>query len=234
VVPTAPPTAITNTRLLLNYTNAGIYDGAMDNVLETVGNAQVSTSVVKYGSGSMYFDGTGDYLFSAAPNVVINNNFSSGNYTIEFWMNPSVTPTTEIGILCVGPTTSGGLNRGWAIEIHNGVSTGIWFYQAGVITTWTRLGSFPLLNTWSHIAIVRNNTVVTCYINGVATGTASAGSSAQTAFSAGDPLFVGAFYSSATAGRFFYTGYMDDLRVTQGIARYTANFTPPQQALPRQ
>lgn len=220
--------------LLLNYTNAGIYDGKMGNLFETVSTAQVATSPVKYGSGSMKFNGTSDYLFNAAPNVVIDNNFSSGNYTIEFWINPNATPTTETGILCVGPTTSGAANRGWGIEIHNGTSTGIWFYQAGVITTWTSLGAFPLLNTWSHIAIVRNSTVVTCYINGVATGTASAGTNTQTAFSAGDPLFVGCFYSSATAGRFFYNGYMDDLRITKGVARYTANFLPPQVALPRQ
>jgi hypothetical protein len=61
-VPTAPPTAITNTQLLLNFTNAGIIDGTMDNVLETVGNAQISTSVVKYGSGSLAFDGSSDSL----------------------------------------------------------------------------------------------------------------------------------------------------------------------------
>jgi len=58
--PTAPLTAIANTSLLLNYTNAGIYDNAAVGNYETVGNAQVSTSVVKYGTGSVYFDGVGD------------------------------------------------------------------------------------------------------------------------------------------------------------------------------
>jgi hypothetical protein len=60
--PTAPLTAVTNTQLLCNFTNAGILDNAMMNDLETVGNAQISTSVKKYGTGSMYFDGTGDWL----------------------------------------------------------------------------------------------------------------------------------------------------------------------------
>ena len=61
-VPTAPLTAITNTSLLLNFTNAGIYDATSKNDLETVGNAQISTAQSKWGGSSMAFDGTGDYL----------------------------------------------------------------------------------------------------------------------------------------------------------------------------
>ena len=56
-VPTAPPTAITNTQLLLNFTNAGITDATAKNDLETVGNAQISTTQSKFGGSSMYFDG---------------------------------------------------------------------------------------------------------------------------------------------------------------------------------
>jgi hypothetical protein len=89
VPPTAPPTAITNTQLLLNFTNAGIVDSTAKNVLETVGNAQISTAVSKFGGSSMYFDGTGDYLFSP-----VSQNFSfPGDFTIEGWMNTSTTST---------------------------------------------------------------------------------------------------------------------------------------------
>ena len=61
-VPTAPLTAVSGTGLLLYYTNGAIFDNAMMNDLETVGNAQISISVVKYGTGSLAFDGTGDWL----------------------------------------------------------------------------------------------------------------------------------------------------------------------------
>jgi hypothetical protein len=64
-VPTAPPTAVANTSLLLNFTNAGIFDNTGKNNLETVADAQIDTSVKKYGTGSMEFDGTGDYLLIA-------------------------------------------------------------------------------------------------------------------------------------------------------------------------
>ena len=60
-LPTAPLTNVTNTSLLLNYTNGAIFDNAMVSNLETKGNSQISTSVVKYGTGSLAFDGTGDF-----------------------------------------------------------------------------------------------------------------------------------------------------------------------------
>jgi hypothetical protein len=77
-VPTAPFTNITNTSLLTNFTNAGIFDNAMKNDLETVGNAQISTSVVKYGTGSMAFDGTGDYLHIR--NTALSTVFGTGKW----------------------------------------------------------------------------------------------------------------------------------------------------------
>ncbi|MFN9973583.1 MAG: hypothetical protein ACK58T_27205, partial [Phycisphaerae bacterium] len=82
--PTAPLTAITNTSLLLNFTNGAIYDAAAKNNLETVGNAQTSTTQSKWGGSSMYFDGTGDNLVTAAPSTVPFA-FGTGDFTIECW-----------------------------------------------------------------------------------------------------------------------------------------------------
>jgi hypothetical protein len=62
VPPIAPVTAVANTSLLCNFTNAGIIDNAMMNNLETLGDAKISTVQSKYGGSSMFFDGTGDYL----------------------------------------------------------------------------------------------------------------------------------------------------------------------------
>jgi hypothetical protein len=81
--PTAPLTAISNTQLLLNYTNAGVIDNAMMNNLETVGNAQISTTQSKWGGSSIAFDGTGDYLVGASnPQIAVG----SGDFTIEMWI----------------------------------------------------------------------------------------------------------------------------------------------------
>jgi len=83
-VPTAPPTATTNVALLLNFTNAGIYDATSKNDLETVGNAQISTAQSKWGGSSISFDGTGDWLLipDQPPQRI-----GTGNFTIEMWVS---------------------------------------------------------------------------------------------------------------------------------------------------
>jgi hypothetical protein len=70
---------------LSNFTNAGILDNAMSNDLETVGNAQISTSVVKYGTGSIYFDGSSSGLAFYAN--LQNLQFSTGDFTVECWQD---------------------------------------------------------------------------------------------------------------------------------------------------
>ncbi len=82
--PTAPPTNIANTSLLLNFTNAGIFDQTAKNVIETVGDAKVSTAQFKYGTGSISFDGTGDYIKITKNATLLN--FGSGDFTVETWV----------------------------------------------------------------------------------------------------------------------------------------------------
>ena len=85
-LPTSPLTAVTNTEFLLNFQDAGIYDRSGINNLDTLGNAQIDTAVVKYGTGSLEFDGSGDYL-----KILQNDDLElgSGDYTIECWVNIS-------------------------------------------------------------------------------------------------------------------------------------------------
>jgi hypothetical protein len=230
-VPTAPPTAITNTVLLTNFTNAGIIDGTMDNVLETLGNAQVSTSVVKYGSGSMAFDGTGDnLLLPYSPLLRL-----TGDFTIEFWIYPIATGGMIIN-------AGGGTGIAYAsyeivwdgANVNFAASSTNTNYDIGSETGTTgRIGA-PALNTWSHIAVTRSGNVYRGFLNGVQTYTqtlaltpfdptprgTAIGSNYTTTWGSGTPTNV-------------INGYLDDLRITR-FARYTANFTPPQVALPRQ
>jgi hypothetical protein len=91
-VPTAPYQASdeADTTLLLNFTNAGIFDNTGKNNLETVADAQMDTTVKKYGTGSMEFDGTGDYLLMKGGESFA---FGTGDFTIEFWVNTNQTAT---------------------------------------------------------------------------------------------------------------------------------------------
>ena len=208
--------------ILLNFTNAGIFDNTGKNNLETVGNAQIDTTTKKYGTGSMEFDGTGDYLI--APNSS-ELNLGSGNFTLEGWVyvTSGVTSKYLFGIGTVDSTTRsvavwiGGTSK---IECYYSTSGSTWeSYVVGATTIST--------GVWYHVAFVRNGTTLTLYLNGVAEGTQT-GSATGSAFT-GQSLLVG-----GQSGGFQLNGYIDDLRVTKGVARYTAAFTPPTAAFPNE
>jgi hypothetical protein len=212
--PTAPLTNIANTSLLCNFTNAGIFDQTAKAVLETVGDAKVSTAQYKYGTGSMYFDGTGDYL--KVPDN-LNLRMESGSFTIEFWWYP-VSIASYQTLFDKGYTGAGAL----LFQTGNGDGRTI-IYAGGssILTSNTAVST----NTWTHIALVRNGSTLTLYQNGNSVGS----NTNSTNFSNTSIMGIGGNHSGAT----FYgmNGYLDDLRVTKGYARYTSNFTAPAYAL---
>ena len=219
--PTAPVTAISGTSLLLNFTNAGIFDNAAENDMETVGNAQISTSVKKYGTGSLAFDGSGDRILVPGNQ---NLKLGSGNFTIEMWLY--VNATSDMQII----NTGGSANYSYAIYK---AGTNLGFYLSSNGTSWNLVSgnTFGTVNTgtWYHVALVRNGSTVTPYLNGVA------GTSATVTAALADFAVLGIGDSTqSTPGASTLNGYIDDLRITKGVARYTANFTPPTAAFPDQ
>ena len=211
--PTAPLTAITNTQLLLNATNAGIYDATALNDMVTVGNAQVSTTQYKWGASSMSFDGTGDWLLF--PNNV-NITLNQAVFTIEGWIYLNAVGSAR-GIVGKGTGTTG-----WLLSTNS--SNQVVFTDT--TTAITSTGTLSV-STWYHIAVVRSGTGTNqtlIYINGTNDGT---GTSA-TNFNQTNSMYVGADRTGGSA----FNGYIEDLRITNGVARYTANFTAPTAAFP--
>jgi len=202
--PTAPLTAITNTQLLLNMTNAGIIDNAMMNDLETVGNAQISTTQSKFGGSSMYFDGTGDWLYGpSTPNV----GFGTGPFTVEMWVYPTSNPANGPGTLF--DARSGTNAEGWVLRIFSDLSVG--FYDGPNNLYQQTTANAVSLNTWAYLAFVRSGTTLTIYVNGTSAKTATVSSNLGSSW----PYYVGNNYSAG----YTYYGYIDDLRITKGYAR---------------
>jgi hypothetical protein len=221
-LPTAPLTAITNTGLLLSCTNAGIYDGTMKNDLQTVSTAQVATSPVKYGSGSMSFNGSSTSLTFADTSKYNLFNLGTGDFTVEFWFYLNNTTT---GIV-FARTVSGTNNFLIGVGAN---STDKLYFTATASGSGTQIFSSgtPSVGVWQHAAIVRQNGYVTVYLNGVG-GTPT---SNTTNLDLTYVPTIGAYSHSFSNA---FNGYLDDFRFTKGLARYTANFIPPQVALPRQ
>lgn len=225
-----PPTSVTtltsggavsgDVKLLLNFTNAGIIDGTMENVLETVGNAQVSTSVVKYGSGSIFFDGTNDAL--VLPNRPVLQ-LGSADYTMEFWAyRLAATNMTWVFL-------NGNSSNFAGLRVDTDTSGNIFLLISTNGSAWAinTSGTAVLpINTWAHIAVVRFGTSIRMYVN----GTSQISTTLSGAVTAGTSQQIGCNFGATQV----VNGYIDDLRLTLGIARYLSNFTPPQVALPRQ
>ena len=217
--PTAPLTAITNTSLLLNFTNAGIYDATSKNDLETVGNAQVSTAQYKFPPSSMYFDGAADYLL---PNGSATNmfTFGTGDFTVEFWMNAISFTTPTIIIFDCRPLST------------DGVYPTIYFSSGQIryfVNNLDRItGSTLSTSQWYHIALSRSGTNTKLFVDGAQVGSTYTDSNNYLCGANRPSIGCRGF----TLGDNNYYGYMQDLRVTKGYARYTSNFTPPTAAFP--
>ena len=217
--PTAPASA-TGSTFTLSMQNAGIFDNAMMNDLETVGNAQISTSVVKYGTGSLSFDGTGDWLRSP-DNLGIA--FGSGNFTVEGWINLNNIVATK-GILFGIGNNSFGLRVG---QGYLGDVNGLNITRSGVADLEYCAFTF-FVNTWYHIAVVRSGTTIYFFVNGTQQTTQGSGGSSYNFATPTSGFIIGANNDTNEP----FNGYMDDLRITKGVAVYTANFTPPTAAFP--
>ena len=213
VPPSAPLTAVQNTVLLTNMTGAGIYDAAMMNNMETVGDAKLSTAVSKFGGSSMYFDGTGDY---AVQPTNINFGYGTGDFTIEFWLYMSSVSTDQTIVSNLSSASS--VNP----HIYYLNNTGIRYYtnNAERIT-----GSSLSPSTWYHIAVCRASGSTKMFINGTQTGSTYTDANN---YGTSAPLGIGTYWSAGSpVTTLTLNGYIDDLRITKGYARYTSNFTPP-------
>lgn len=212
-VPTTPLTAVSGTSLLTNFTNAGIYDAAWQNDVTTVGDAQASITQYKWSPTSMKFDGTGDYLDILGPNAAFNLSF--GNWTIEAWIYRTQTSKVDV-ILSMFNTVNTNSGLSFYVNASNQLVT-----DNGV-TAALAAGTVPS-NQWVYVAIVRSGGTTTGYVNGTSVGTTTqAPNAAQYAR-------IGFFGLSSLDPTWAFNGYIQDLRITKGVAR---TITTPTAAFP--
>jgi hypothetical protein len=212
-IPTAPPTAVTNTALLLNFTNGQIVDSAAGSNLETIGSAQISTSVRRVGTGSISFNGSTDWLvIPASPAQALG----TSAFTVEAWVYMTATAGTKPIFDNRG---SGASATGFSFFVNASSQLCVFTNNAATGTSSVTLST----NTWTHVALVRTGTgtnQTTYYINGVARGTITLSGNFT------DPLTSVSRVGASVAGE-PWPGNIDDLRVTR-MARYTGTFTPPE------
>jgi hypothetical protein len=231
-VPTAPLTAVSGTQLLLNFTNGGVIDATAKNVLETESTAQISSSIApKWGSTSIKFNGSSDYLRLAPQNLL---NFGTGDFTIEAWVYTTDNTTLQAIFTTAADTVS--TNNDWGVLLDIGASGAGTFrgsFYSGTTSYTASASSVVSNNTWTHVAFVRESGNIAVYYGTSGTGNRSSTTSANVApnFSSSWTPKIG--YAQSTSTRFF-NGYIQYLRISNR-ARYTGStYTVPTAPFPVQ
>lgn len=203
-------------------------DSSSNNFTVTsVSSAAISTSIYQFGSGSISLNGTSQYLTVPDSSAF---DFGSGDWTVECWVRVTSLSTNRAVIFKRVDNLNDERWVGMGIA-PNGTVGGL---VASSSTAWgvnASTTSTVSLNTWTHLALVRNGSDVSLYVNGTKntlTTTASFSVYKDTA-----PVLIGL---SGTTGiyPYYFAGNIDEVRITKGVARYTASFTPPSQAFPNQ
>ena len=225
-VPTEKLAAVTNTKLLIQPTPSSDSSWSDIDKSGVSGRTISHSNSVAYAdptastpyeaaakSTAMYFDGNGDTIVAAASSDFA---FGTGDFTVEgWWYFESIPSSTDAMLVDFRPNNNNDTDTfAFSTDTTNGVKV----YSGGNHV----LGGSLSTNTWHHIALVRDSGTLYAYIDGTATGTTPSFSSNLTANST--PRLGTTADGGLSAA---FTGYVFDVRITKGTARYTSNFTAP-------
>ena len=186
------------------------------------GNAQIDTGQSKFGGAGGLFDGTGDFISSPDHNDWQLDGGSDANaWTVDFWVRFNGDPgTAQAGFVQQRVDD----DNFWAILLNN---NNIQFIVRETATNIINIQNAwnPATATWYHVAVVKNGTTgYLMFVDGTQIGTTQTDTSPI-------PNFTGiiriARYITVAGAAVDFNGWFDEFRISKGVARWTANFTPP-------
>jgi preprotein translocase subunit SecG len=201
-------TTVQYTTSTSTVTVTGVATHRTAKIVTANGNARISTGQSEFGGASGFFDGATDYL--ATPDSA-DWNFGSGDFTVDWWFRAS-TVTSDDGMFQLNSRNANVL----IVAIY---SSRIYIQVSG--GTSGNYGSTLTANTWHHFAVVRSGNTMTFYTDGSAIY--SFNCAGRTYSNGGNPVWIGMYAS----GTHTFSGYLDEFRISNGIARWTSSFTPP-------
>jgi len=229
--PTAPLSS-SGASLHIKGTDASIIDKSQSTNLKLVGNTTGSTTQAKFSNTkSMYFDGTGDY----AQLPVGSSYLGSSDFTIEAWIYQDANAGTGASShIIYSDWLNTNNDKSIILRITDSSGQKVQFLYSTDGSSSTNYASTSSISnsTWTHLAVCKDSTSLRLYIDGVSEVWASSPSFTLNPNEGAVGPLIGGNYDAAGAfyGQFF-DGYIQDFRITEGLARYTANFTPPTEPL---
>ena len=176
------------------------------------GGAQISTAESKFGGSSLYLNGDSGTKLTISQSSDFD--FGTGDFTIELWIKTSLSNSDSQSRRVI----SFGDNNATRIQIFLS-SDGIDFYDTSSVKV---DGDIDVADgNWHHVVFARSGTSLKGFVDGVQSGSTATNS---TDYDNAAALTIGA-YASTGLGR--VVGYLEDLRITKGLARYTSAFTAP-------
>ena len=232
-VPTESLTAVTNTKFLINnvgylkdlsaskhaLTISGTVSKTVSKITAFSDNTSAKSGQAPYDfetysaskhGGSVKLDGSGDYVSAASS---ADFGFGTGDFTIEGWYYQ--TTATNYSILFATGNSSSGIGS------HMRSNGNITITVPGTTVSHEFTSVYtPTINVWYHVAVVRNGSTITVYLNGESVGSASNSLN----YNSANKINIGMDGNSSSAA---FNGYVSDFRVVKGTAVYTSAFTPP-------
>jgi hypothetical protein len=212
-----------NVSLLLKGEGSNVIDSsATPKIITPFGSAATSTTQARFGDRSIFFNNIDSYLEVTGSSVPFA--MGTGDWTVECWVYHSARP---LGGSDDRIFDTLGLSSGTTNAIRIGINTAgfvVFFRYGSVVLT----SSSPVpVTTWTHVCCEKSNAQLRIFINGVLVG--SLADTADYTCGANRPC-IGADGFGPTTNLF--NGYIDEMRVTKGIARYQSAFTPPTAPFP--
>jgi len=185
------------------------------------GNAQVDTAQSKFGGASALFDGTGDYLTASDSNDwQLDGGSNSNSWTIDFWVRFNDDPSAG----AVGFVQQRTDNDNWWSVFFSADLLYFSIRSAAVVTVLISNTWNPTMATWYHVAYVKNGaTGYLMFVNGTQVGSTQTDTDPMPNFAGGVQV---ARHTNLSGTNFDLNGWIEELRISKGIARWTANFTP--------
>lgn len=210
-----------NVTLLLNGDDLVDHSNLM-NTCTTNGSTTYNTSIKKFGTGSLSLPGNNNtFKVNASAQTLLGTN---NDFTVEFWCNIASNGNWAC-IIGQWDTNVYTGSQSWAIGYDTTGKISASIKSGDGTTSYSTTATTMSYNTWHHVAFVRNGNTFTLYLDGVYTSS----------FTYSGAIATGLNYLTINGynnGFSYFSGYLDDIRITKGVARYTYNFTPSTTAWP--